>query len=742
MTIFFSELARQVLRATASTTLRDAFRAVFAQERPADWLLLCDLGPGRDGRNQYGVLAPDQLLRLQPAPDDARRLGDVVQPSPQVEAEDGDVQALRQAGTPTGFYVVLRAGALLGVLRIRRGAVLGREIQGEQFSPADRTRLQPFPQRSDRYVNTSFYEPGDPAGIHRRLDRSERLTPGSSYSFGLAIGEYEATSIELQPAALPAELLESDIELDVVIFSEDFTLEPGGQQGVLFVPTIGPAHVRRQAAAGLHMPDRLMFRLTAPDSPGIAALRCSIYCRGLLVQSRLVQALVGEAPPAFERGDAQQSTLDFNLSSTLARQTLGAVAPQRMSMMLNSMDDGSHSFRLVAPDSAPGAEAALFTGTATLSPTKIADMITLTRERLREVAWGAKAEWSGEAYRYGPDVAADERARRFREDLKALARRGAQQYSAVIGELAGSRDDERRLHGLLRSPGMIQIASRISASDVVPAAMFYDSRLDTQAELTICPAFEASLAGGRPLIDEPCFRGECPSRDQLSVVCPSGFWGFRHEIGMPYPVRPRGPEMAVQIAYHGKASLDVAFFKDFPQGAAHIERLSALGLETTSASPRADVFALFTSSKPQLVYFYCHGVDRGSVPFIRVGAESGQDYIATDNFLNYDIDWSATRPLVIINGCHTAALSPERALDFVRAFVEDTVAAGVIGTEITVFEPLAQTFAETFLAGFVAGLPLGRAVRQARLTLLGQQNPLGLVYIPYAYAGLRLVQQA
>ena len=39
-------------------------------------------------------------------------------------------------------------------------------------------------------------------------------------------------------------------------------------------------------------------------------------------------------------------------------------------------------------------------------------------------------------------------------------------------------------------------------------------------------------------------------------------------------------------------------------------------------------------------------------------------------------------------------------------------------------------------------MPLGKAVRGARLALLQQGNPLGLVYIPYAVASLRLHQQS
>ena len=99
-----------------------------------------------------------------------------------------------------------------------------------------------------------------------------------------------------------------------------------------------------------------------------------------------------------------------------------------------------------------------------------------------------------------------------------------------------------------------------------------------------------------------------------------------------------------------------------------------------------------------------------------------------------------TRPLVFINGCHTTALTPDVPLEFVSLFLEMSEASAVIGTEITIFEPLAVAFAEAFLPRFLAGTPLGEAVRGARLALLKDGNPLGLVYIPYALAGLRLVQ--
>jgi hypothetical protein len=94
---------------------------------------------------------------------------------------------------------------------------------------------------------------------------------------------------------------------------------------------------------------------------------------------------------------------------------------------------------------------------------------------------------------------------------------------------------------------------------------------------------------------------------------------------------------------------------------------------------------------------------------------------------------------VFLNGCQTTDLEPERVLDFVSYFVGTADASGVIGTEITVFENMARTFAEAFLKEFAARqVPLGRAVTHARLALLDQGNPLGLAYIPFALPSLQM----
>ena len=122
------------------------------------------------------------------------------------------------------------------------------------------------------------------------------------------------------------------------------------------------------------------------------------------------------------------------------------------------------------------------------------------------------------------------------------------------------------------------------------------------------------------------------------------------------------------------------------------------------------------SSHPHLVYFYCHGgLTEDKVPYLQVGAKDDAWGLITPSVLPaMQIRWNTPRPLVFINGCHTTALEPEAALDMVSGFVRDAGAAGVIGTEITIFEPLATAFAEEFLRLFLNGTPVGQAVRAAR----------------------------
>jgi hypothetical protein len=64
-------------------------------------------------------------------------------------------------------------------------------------------------------------------------------------------------------------------------------------------------------------------------------------------------------------------------------------------------------------------------------------------------------------------------------------------------------------------------------------------------------------------------------------------------------------------------------------------------------------------------------------------------------------------------------------------------AGGVIGTEISIPEVLARYFARGFFQ-LLSKYNIGDAIRQMRLRLLENYNPLGLAYTPYCSANLKI----
>jgi hypothetical protein len=183
--------------------------------------------------------------------------------------------------------------------------------------------------------------------------------------------------------------------------------------------------------------------------------------------------------------------------------------------------------------------------------------------------------------------------------------------------------------------------------------------------------------------------------------------------------------------------------------ARHLEELQS-GLEAAvkvaSYSSRKDIETALAQPKVELVYFYCHGGRQplpGSdapIPFLGIGDE---ERLTTGDLITWSFDWESghwadTSPLVFINGCHTAEITPEALVNFVDAFV-GVYAAGVIGTEIVLEQRVANEAGKTFFYYFKnRNCSVGQALQQVRLTLLLKGNLLGLVYTPYCSADLHL----
>lgn len=224
----------------------------------------------------------------------------------------------------------------------------------------------------------------------------------------------------------------------------------------------------------------------------------------------------------------------------------------------------------------------------------------------------------------------------------------------------------------MRKPGVVQMAGKISANDIVPIALIYDYLVDSQDIRGMCPAFLSSLAkvqqNGGSLSAEPCFNGECPSRDNLNIICPSGFWGFRHDIGVPTPT-PYGPELALTINYTGTPLIDTAaVYTDFAQLPPHLARLDKLPATVQRKSDRGEVVALLKGNQPQLVYFYCHGLLQDTFRRCWWAARPARA-TSPPTHGAICIRWPQARPLMFINGCHTHG-------DLARAGAESGEGAG------------------------------------------------------------------
>ena len=660
---------------------------------------------------------------------------------------------------PTG--IDQRRGLEFSVTRSgRRG--IDRDRGEPESKPAGRTtRGRGAPQKPpsrERRVQSGFAPISTPGGY---VDQKEPLSAETRYFYWLEIGGEVAGAIETQRVDLPEDVpLGATIEVVLFSFPGGIEIEPGADVGVLRLLKGGVVEVERQPGGEeREIRNRLLFPIKTPKDAGIARLRCNLYYKQVLVVSLQVEAVVAgrtrAMPPVLDQeGRRLRSTPDYVLSHDLAPAHLSQLGEHRFSLMING-DGATHDFRFFGADGAEWVKNDIHVEAVALQ-----NEIRLGREALRMAAWGEISDWSLDwdpetKYRYNRPRAPRDMA----ADLARLAIAGYRLYNQLVKSLA--RTEQEAFERTTLASGLVQVALKESAALVWPAAILYDIPLDSNAfpveKYRLCETFEAALAGSAPLEECACFHGGCAHRQRLvgvfaegrlteeagAVICPSGFWGFRHALGLPVSVAG-APDAPGRISFQGapRVAIGVSTDPKLRLREAHEAALRKLraDLGWERGTTRAEVLRMLKATKAQIVYFYCHGgVTSSRIPYVEVGYnESG---ITPDNLSGNKIVWKEPRPLVFINGCHTTALAPEDAINLVSAFVEDSAAAGVIGTEITVFERLACDFAEACLQRFLNGAKLGEAVRGARLELLRRGNPLGLAYIPFALASLDLVEK-
>jgi hypothetical protein len=403
-----------------------------------------------------------------------------------------------------------------------------------------------------------------------------------------------------------------------------------------------------------------------------------------------------------------------------------------ISILTNDSGDGTH---LIA------VEATNFRDHVNLGEGLVTTLLDQARAALQ---WAAGDPDRREPYSFAPDNNGN--PQQLRNYLTGMAEFGWNMYATLVAE---KLDDEfeRKLVESLAAPTTIQCARMGSSRLMYPWALVYDHPLIPDPGNQLCKEFLTAAGHGDPIEKTSCFNGNCPSKDDDNVVCPSGFWGFRHVIEQPLgeaesgdPVVATGNSDAVQVInVAGAADVFVGHNRDLDPQAAHVTAIQRLGGPNSScASSLKDVGRGLQNHELHLVYFFCHGGSTDKNPRLGFGGET-DEFLRAPDLKTWKVSWPNTHPLVFINGCETAAARPDDLALF-HIHLRACKASGVIGTEIKVPVELAREVGTEILSRVVdERVSVGEAVRSMRLALLSRYNPLGLAYTPYCLAQLRMV---
>ncbi len=242
-------------------------------------------------------------------------------------------------------------------------------------------------------------------------------------------------------------------------------------------------------------------------------------------------------------------------------------------------------------------------------------------------------------------------------------------------------------------------------------------------------------------------------RFDANNVQPELFLGLKHiiEIAPMEPNMDFPPRITSQPQLNVSLNLNAEIDKqmNFPLIKNQIQYWNAKqnkgGIHLTTRTRGSDVVdALADANTPdQIAYFYCHAVSKNlnqggaNASTLQFGAQ--QAVTLADLLLSAPLDTRLQgSPLVFINACESAELSPLFYNGFMPYFV-DKGARGMIGTECSVPALLALDWAGKFFDAFLAGKPLGKIFLDLRRDYFyNHNNILGLLYAVYCDADTRI----
>jgi hypothetical protein len=516
-----------------------------------------------------------------------------------------------------------------------------------------------------------------------------------------------------------------------------------------------------------------------PLNAGKRRLRTCIYYRNVMLQSVLLEAEVAEEGSEQSQSNfvSEETTITGRVTDYVATMDFALLddLPQpSLNIFTNYDDSGTHWV---------GAYSSGETGALQFQSgdmrTFDKDLLETRAGRMREIL----IEIEGEKKSYKLDAKlplSEEDIKRREGYLRELALSGWRLYHPlfVVAENGDDNEDNaarlKKFRNNLQQTHIVSIARCGPNSATLPWAALYSNHLDRnrEDEIALCGVFKEQLAANkwdgdkliekRDLLDEPdkCRSlPNCPlSTDKKKVtICPFGFWGFIHQVEQPLQqVKPTpvdeepkelknynfGQTSFLIRSKNDPLNLAIGAYPGIPDAADHKKEIGLLNkvkVLPMEQDTRDQIMSLINKGGQHVYYFYCHGdVDKTEKIFrLKLGPSEKPGYIESSDLDPDEINWNTPKPLVIMNGCETMAVTPDVTHGFLNT-LKMLGASGIIGTEIKVWTQLARPFGFQLLKYLLEGFSVGEAFLEIRKNLLRQYNPLGLVYSYYSPATLHL----
>jgi HEAT repeat protein len=575
--------------------------------------------------------------------------------------------------------------------------------------------------REPRYLDATFFQE------QTRIPDGAALHEGESYDLEVAI-RATPTGIpvagqRLAVAELPPEMSDTTI---IVVAEARAGLTVAQPVARLILPAEGDSTVNAS------------FRIDAKSASttveALGEIRLRIFYQLNLLESAVIRAEVVSSFRPTERSHLQLELPIVIEHDQIERGYVGLSDELERSLHIDvGRHDVGYALRFTWKDSKGNVLS--LPAPSELTTAEISLIVGDVRHALLAVTMGDSYADKLEASKYDYLAAMRELATIGQRLHTALFRRKINSAMAEVGRL---------LSQMPPSPGsVVQISVREEASDFLfPWALLYD--------------------------------GELP-HDQWRLPDPDGFWGLRYCIEQRLPglqpqprsrTRPRPLRMAFMLWDQ---------FRNTSEHCAMVEALAndhrpnfEVSLPPITRESEATK-AMQAVVPNDILYFFTHA-------HIRRRPHAGPDAF-TEAFLSLSPDTAAheafkqayerslaaageaswiglthgrlkldelyagpimfdNSPLVFLNACESAELTPALSGDSFVNFFLDRGAAAFLGTECTMTVTFAHSFGEVVLREVVAGSTIGSAVLAARRHFIGLRNPLGLAYSLYGNACL------